>query len=116
MKLQVPLSGRLLMMLVGVFVFIPFHPALVLSAQADLAKRQFEEGARLFRQGNYDAASEALKKATQIQPRFAEAHHLLGVIYFNGRKQPAEAVEEIKKAIQINPKFSQAYYDLGLIY
>ena len=85
-------------------------------SQTDPAKQQYEQGSTLFKQGDYEGALLALKKAVELQPGSAEAHYLLGMTYYKGKKQPSDAIGELKKAIQLNPKFGQAYYDLGLIY
>jgi tetratricopeptide (TPR) repeat protein len=121
MKRRTGIAGGLIAALIagaGMPFLCPAPSALAAPAspQADAAKQQYEQGAKLYQQGDYEGALQALKKAVELQPRSAETHYLLGMAYYNGKKQPAEAIGEIKKAIQLNPQFGQAYYDLGLIY
>ena len=87
----VPLLSVLI--LVSWLVLLP-HSSL--AAQSEAAQRQYQQGATLFRQGHYDEAAEALKKAIGLQPQMSEAHHLLGLLLFEGKKEPAEAIESIK--------------------
>jgi len=97
----VPLLSVLI--LVWWLVLLP-HSSL--AAQSEAAQRQYQQGATLFRQRHYDEAAEALKKAIGPQPQMSEAHHLLGLVLFEGKKEPAEAIESIKKAVQLNPTAS----------
>ena len=84
--------------------------------QADDAKKLYNEAMAQASQGKYDDAAESLRKAIAIRPKFAEAHHLLGIVYANGQRKPPEAVESFKKAIELNPNFAEAFYNLGLVY
>src|SRR5213594_2371127 len=106
-----------LLVMVSLYTGVSFWQAApAQAAKADAANRQYHQAVALFGEGNYDGAAQALRKALEAQPNLAEAHHLLGLVYFQGKKQPAEAIESIKKAIQLKPNFSQAHYDLGVIY
>lgn len=64
---------------------------------------------------DYKQAVQTLKSAIEMYPRFAEAHHLLGIVYFTGLKQPDKAVSALKQAITHYPNFARAYLDLGTV-
>src|SRR5690242_15254714 len=86
------------------------------AAQPDAAQKAYQQAVTFFREGQYDGATEALKKAIALQPQYAEAHHLLGLVYFQGKKEPVEAIDALKKAVLLKPTFPEALYDLGRIY
>ena len=65
---------------------------------------------------NFSQAATTLKQAIQIFPRFAQGHHLLGIVLFNGLEQPQEAIQHLEKAVALHPNFARAYLDLGLVY
>ena len=54
------------------------------------ARRSYELGVTLFREGNADRAIEALKKAIAQNPKLVEAYHVLGLVYFQGQRNPEE--------------------------
>ena len=62
--------------------------SLVLAAveQPDAAQHHYERGAALLKKGDLAAASEAARKTIELNPSSAEAHHLLGMIYFKEKK------------------------------
>jgi tetratricopeptide (TPR) repeat protein len=78
------------------------------AATSDTARRHYEHGAQLLAEGQYDGAMRELKKAVELKPKFAEAYHLLGLVYFHGHKQAEEAVQEIRRAIELDPKLAAA--------
>jgi len=90
---------------------------LVLAAaeQPDAAQRQYERGTALLRKGDLAAASEAARKAIELNPSSAEAHHLLGRIYFKDKK-PAQAVEAFTRALKLKPAYPDALNDLAEVY
>ena len=51
-------------------------------------------------------------QAATVNPRDAEAHYQLGLIY-QQRRQNAEAIERFKKAVEIDPQETDAHYQLG---
>ncbi|MBA7495919.1 Photosystem I assembly protein Ycf3 [subsurface metagenome] len=65
--------------------------------------------------GIYDDAVAECKKAIEINPNYAGAHHSLGVAY-GSKGMYYEAIAELKKAIEINPNYAGAYYNLGVLY
>src|SRR6266581_998356 len=103
---------RILAVVVAVLVVLvqPF------SAHADEAKKYYNQAMTQAAQGKYEAAADSLRKAIAIRPKFAEAHHLLGIVYATGLRHLPEAVESFKTAIELNPNMAEAYYNLGLVY
>ena len=83
------------------------------SLAADEAQALFNQGALHSNNGEFQQAAESLKQALEIFPRFAAAHHLLGVVSFSGLQQPDQAVTHLKKAVELHPNFARAYFDLG---
>jgi tetratricopeptide (TPR) repeat protein len=55
-------------------------------------------GAALARQGKFDAAAAAARKAIELQPDYPEAHVLLGEV-LEQQNHPAEALEQYQRAL-----------------
>jgi tetratricopeptide (TPR) repeat protein len=55
-------------------------------------------GAALARQGKYDVAASAARKAIELQPDYPEAHVLLGEV-LEQQNRPAEALEQYQRAL-----------------
>jgi adenylate cyclase len=64
-------------------------------------------------QEHVDKATEASKKAVELDPDSAEAHASKGLALFV-REDYEEADQEFRKAIELNPKFFEAHYYSGL--
>jgi len=63
--------------------------------------------------GKMDLAIEALKKAIELDKKYASPYNHLGAVYFElGRH--SEALEQFEKAIHANKSFSDAWYNKGL--
>jgi len=88
-----------------IFLGVLSHPT---PGLADEALELFNQAHTQIQQGHYEKASKSLTTAIELFPRFAEAHHLLGVVYFTGLNQPNKALASFKHAI--------AYYNLGVFY
>jgi tetratricopeptide (TPR) repeat protein len=56
-----------------------------------------------------------LAKAIKIDPKFAEAHYELGLLYQDEGK-PAQAIAEYEAAVRVQPNLKQAHYRLGRLY
>ena len=63
----------------------------------------------------YPEEIEALKKAVELNPNYADAYCNMGVGYMN-MGQYKEAVEVLKKSITIQPAFWRGHFNLGLTY
>jgi tetratricopeptide (TPR) repeat protein len=63
----------------------------------------------------YNEAADALKHATEIEPRNAAAHFNLGLALYNGRRY-SEAIEAYKAVIGLKPSLAGAHFNLGLTY
>jgi tetratricopeptide (TPR) repeat protein len=63
----------------------------------------------------YNEAADALKHASEIEPRNAAAHFNLGLALYNGGRY-SEAIEAYKAVIKLRPELAGAHYNLGLSY
>lgn len=66
-------------------------------------------------QGKLDEAIAILKNALMKNPRSAEAHAALGMIY-SKKDLHDEALSELKTALNINPDLISIYHEMYLIY
>ena len=96
-------------------VVSPLAPVPAAAEQPDAAQRHYERGTALLRKGDLAAASEAARKAIELNPSSAEAHHLLGMIYFK-EKKPAQAVDAFTQALKLKPAYPDALNDLAEVY
>lgn len=53
-----------------------------------------------------------LKKSSNLDPKFSDAHLQLGVLYASQQKDP-EAIEQYRLAIELDPESAAAHYKLG---
>ena len=63
----------------------------------------------------YNEAADALKHATEIEPKNAAAHFNLGLALYNGGRY-SEAIEASKAVIELKPTLAGAHYNLALTY
>jgi tetratricopeptide (TPR) repeat protein len=88
--------------LFSMIVFLaPVDVSAASSASSDSARRSYERGVTLFREGNADGAIEALKKALVQNPKLAEAYHVLGLVYFQSKRNPDEAIQAYKQSLKL---------------
>lgn len=66
------------------------------------------------RNANDDAVA-AAKTALEIDPKYPEAHLVVGSLLKYDTKRSAEAITSLKTALELNPKLLPAYEDLGSI-
>lgn len=78
----------------------PAAPQVQLQAHLDLARGYLE-------QRSWSRAREPLERALAIDPRSAEAHALMGVMY-QGQKEPALAEEAYRRALRHDPRHPMA--------
>ena len=85
-------------------------------ASADFA---YDKGRRRFRQGDYEAATQALEEALRLGKLPPEGMQLLGVSYM--RRRDAEtrdlhrAAEVLKRAIAMEPSMGESYHWMGTL-
>src|SRR5687768_5135333 len=107
----------LMLLFLGYGGAVPSSPqAATAPALSETAKRQYEKGVSLFREGDPDGSIHALKRAIELNPRFADAHHLLGLVYLNGKRNPSQAAESLAQALKLNPRSPQILNDLADVY
>lgn len=61
-----------------------------------------ERGRRLARAERWAEAEAALATAVQMNPRSADAHYLLAIVYLNTRRR-AEAIRELERVLELYP-------------
>jgi hypothetical protein len=67
------------------------------------------------RQGQYDAALDALSRAAKVEPRSAEIQNSLALtLSAKGLRGPAETA--LRKAVQLDPGYGEAQNNLAVIY
>jgi tetratricopeptide (TPR) repeat protein len=81
----------------------------------DKAAEHGRKGVKLFRKGKLREASEAFKKALELNPGDAGIHYQLGMTYENLGKTNL-AIKHYKKTIQLMPKAPEPHYNLAAIY
>lgn len=64
---------------------------------------------------DYKKAKEYIDKALTINPQYADAHFVKGVI-LTETNQPKQAINAFMEVIQYNPEDAEAYMMLGLLY
>ena len=100
---------------IGVLI-LTFGLGFPFTSRADDAQTLYNQGLTHLHKQEFQQAAKSLQQALEVFPRFAAAHHLLGVVSFTGLQQPAQAVTHLKKAVELHPNFARAYLDLGLVY
>jgi tetratricopeptide (TPR) repeat protein len=63
----------------------------------------------------YNEAADALKHATEIEPKNAAAHFNLGLALYNGGRY-SEAIGAYQEVIKLRPELAGAHFNLGLTY
>jgi len=77
--------------------------------------KYLEKGKTYLADKNYDKARIELKNVLQIDPKFAEAHFLMGRLEESGN-EIAKAVGNYRKAIELDPSYVLAKVKLSKIY
>ncbi len=79
------------------------------------AIKELKKAQKKARKGNYKSAVNHSQKAIKIAPDYFEAHHNLGVYYYQlGNKD--KSVEMFEKALSIDKEAAESYSNLGGIY
>lgn len=81
-----------------------------LTTRSSKAKKSFEEGMRCYSLMDFKCAEQHFRDAIKADPRFVEAHIILGEMYY-GLEAYENAVPLFQKAIEINPSFYPPMYN-----
>ena len=100
----------------GLGIALMAAPITGLAASTDSAKRSLERVSELFKAGDVDGAIVAANKELEGNPSSAETYHLLGQMYFKGKKRPHEAAEALTHALKLKPAYPEALNDLAEVY
>jgi tetratricopeptide (TPR) repeat protein len=76
------------------------------------AERSRARGGELLHAGRLPAAIAALRRATELAPQDAAAHHLLGQAFLQGLRL-GEAAASLQLAVTLDANFADAYQDLA---
>jgi len=83
--------------------------------EAGQAIAAYQKAIEQYRQGQYADAIDSLTQAINRNPRFAEGHNSLCVIYDELKRTP-EAIAACQRAVAAKSDYAQAFYNLGLVY
>jgi tetratricopeptide (TPR) repeat protein len=76
------------------------------------ARKEFEKGVKLDRDGKSDEAIKRYQKAIEISPEFYEARNNLGSDLL-GKSRFPEAQQQFEQVVKVNPSDAAAYFNLG---
>jgi Flp pilus assembly protein TadD len=76
------------------------------------AAQYHEQGVALSREGRFEEALSAFKRATKLSPDYGKAYYNMGVVYYE-LGDDEEAIEAYEKAIEIDPNDAAARMNLG---
>jgi tetratricopeptide (TPR) repeat protein len=79
------------------------------------ANTHFNEGVKLYRAANYDAAVAKYKEAIEVYPDDYEFYNSLGLAY-KKKNQLDEALTALKKSIELKDNSWESWSNLGSIY
>ena len=79
------------------------HFAAVLSEQRRRARIRLELAATYYQQANYAVALQELRQALEIDPNYAQALGMLGLVNMD-LGENARAEESFQRALQLNPR------------
>ena len=75
----------------------------------------YELGKKLFDEGKLGEAEPILKEVITLNPRYADVHNKLGIIY-NLQGDLRRAAEYFEKALELNPRYTEASLNLAVTY
>jgi len=73
----------------------------------------YEQGMGAFSKNDYKTAERIFHELLAINPRFADVHNKLGIIY-NQTNRLENAVKAFEKAIELNPGYTEASLNLAI--
>jgi len=75
----------------------------------------YELGTKLFNEGKLNEAEPVLEEVIKLNPRYADVHNKLGIIYnLNGDMR--KAADHFEKALALNPSYTEASLNLAVTY
>jgi Flp pilus assembly protein TadD len=87
----------------------------VLSLYVDFPQALHLLGLCQTRQGQWDAAEDALSRAAALSPKEAQVFHDLAFVYMN-QSRWVSAIRAYLQAIDLRPSFAESYLNLGAAY
>src|SRR5438874_10052115 len=100
-------SGRGVLRCVLMSFWLSGSCILAQSSHAIAIQRYSEEGQKALATGRYDDAEQAYEKLRELEPRTAEVHANLGLIYFQQRKFE-QAVPTLREALKLKPSLGKS--------
>jgi len=88
---------------------------LLLSCATNGARRHYDAGNSLLKQGKLTAAQKEFREAVRLRPDFAEAHFALGIAIHDAEEYKHLAEPEYREAIRLKPNYPEAHYRLGCL-
>src|SRR5262249_28172835 len=82
----------------------------------DSAPAHYNLGVALRLWGDPQGAEKALREALRIQPRFPEAHFVLGLVLGDRVGSESRGLAEFEMAVAQNPKFADAHFNIGIVH
>ena len=82
---------------------------------SEIKETYYGRGWTFFDEELYAKAIDAFKNATNIDPKFKDAHCHLGVIYIEQQRY-TKAIKALEKAVEIDQGFKEAHFNLALAY
>src|SRR5882762_2227705 len=100
----------------GVVVMLVICCSAIGAGQAsNPAQQYFEAGEKAIAENRLDAAAQAYESLTRVEPKLAEAHAKLGLIYYmQGRF--ADAAPQFRTALRLKPQLENADVLLAVCY
>ena len=95
--------------------FVDLQPTAIRRIQEDFLNDYsfVRAGNEFFRSGQADSAARDYRKALQLNPNSAQAHHKLGFLLYNVERRFDEGMQHLYRAVALNPNDGAAQYDLG---
>src|SRR5882724_5022724 len=83
--------------------------------QPDSAAAYYNLGAALRLWGDPQGAEKALHEALRLQPRFPEAHFVLGLVLGDRVGYESMGLAEFEAAVAQDPSYADAHFNIGII-
>ncbi|MBM4372923.1 MAG: tetratricopeptide repeat protein [Deltaproteobacteria bacterium] len=104
----IPVTAALLLLSVSC------SPGAAESVDIKKSEYHYKLGTNCYMDKDVSCAISELYRSIELNPRYAEAHHMLGFVYM-GRRQFPEALKHMNLAVELNPKLLEARANLGAL-